>query len=382
MGSNPTFGSISPARNPASNAHSLDGRFSLTVNLTVTTARSACTRPRRGNTTDLTRRLAKAVGRASPERALSLDEAAAGTTSCFWNASALLDEARLLAQVDRYPRAVALTVLALEELGKIPDLHDTAATAQVSGSADGWLPFWKRFRSHKSKQHRIAAYGKVHLSDSSRQSFVNEGPYENFLPDDLGRLLDLLKQRSFYVDFYGGAFVPPRDIALDLREVTDELHALALERLDSFAQLHASVSRSRQFLEHGIKLVTTGASDYQPWPPDEWWLTKRSDVEEVRIDLHSLAAHRSSAGLPDHGTFKSVARQQLEHVTTDIAAAAVDAEFAVLEQRMVVIDRLPAVGSRAVMMSQLLLGYAMEQGLAVHPNPPTIGTVAFPPDQQ
>jgi hypothetical protein len=57
---------------------------------------------------------------ANPKRPLDLTEVADGLTSCFHNAVALLADAELLAAHQRPHRALALTILALEELGKVP----------------------------------------------------------------------------------------------------------------------------------------------------------------------------------------------------------------------------------------------------------------------
>lgn len=65
------------------------------------------------------------------------------------NASSLLADAEVLLNQGRYPRALALTVLAAEEFGKhmmcmssaVYDLNDPADVKK----------FWKRFRSHEAK---------------------------------------------------------------------------------------------------------------------------------------------------------------------------------------------------------------------------------------
>jgi hypothetical protein len=54
---------------------------------------------------------------------------------------------------------VALTVLALEELAKIPDPYDTASRAKISRSDLEWPAFWKRCLRNGSKREAIARYG-------------------------------------------------------------------------------------------------------------------------------------------------------------------------------------------------------------------------------
>src|SRR5437899_8021903 len=87
---------------------------------------------------------------------LSDDEIAHGAHACYLNTRSLLRDARLLC--DASPgRAISLTVLALEELGKIPILFDLRADAPVTR----WKQFWREeFSRHSFKQAEIARYGR------------------------------------------------------------------------------------------------------------------------------------------------------------------------------------------------------------------------------
>jgi hypothetical protein len=61
--------------------------------------------------------IARRISGHNPRRPLSHRETAQGLTACYVNALVLLDDARLLAANDRQPRALSLTILALEDLG-------------------------------------------------------------------------------------------------------------------------------------------------------------------------------------------------------------------------------------------------------------------------
>jgi hypothetical protein len=142
----------------------------------------------------LVRYLQRAYGAPNPKRALGRDEIVLGLTQIHLNARDLLEDARVLAAVRRFPRAGALAVLALEELAKIPVLFQAAIVQELSGRAF-WPEFWKDYTNHATKQKRIADYarGVRALTDG----FVNEGPYAHYLPDELGRILDIYEQRNF-----------------------------------------------------------------------------------------------------------------------------------------------------------------------------------------
>lgn len=67
----------------------------------------------------------------NPKRPLTLDETAEGLTACYLNGLYLLDDARLLGNHNRIPRALSLTILALEELAKISDLYEVFLCANL-----------------------------------------------------------------------------------------------------------------------------------------------------------------------------------------------------------------------------------------------------------
>jgi len=82
-------------------------------------------------------------------------------------------------------------------------------------------------------------------------------------PDDLGRILDIYKQRNFYVDFSGDGFVRPGNAETQPNGSVDQLLVFAEERSDSFARLHWTERRSRIHYEwacRNVELVRSGAS--------------------------------------------------------------------------------------------------------------------------
>jgi AbiV family abortive infection protein len=338
---------------------------------------------------DLVRTLVSHFGGKNPELPLSLEAAASGLTACYANAEALIDDATVLAQAERLPRAIAITVLALEELAKIPDLSDTAVFAAVRSDQSGWALFWKRWRNHQSKQGRIVNYGRATGLDADIDLFSNPGPYATLLPTDLGRSLDVLKLRSLYVDYWGERFVVPGSAAVDQREILDELYAVARERADSFAQFHASEARSRHFIEAQIEVAASTSQGREAnwvWPPQPIRDLAASDPDELRIDLHSQISHRSSSlGLPDYATSYVIVDQLLLDIAPNVVADAMNREVQVLAPRMEAVQYLRTAGVRAIQMFKLLFAQAQRHGIKLDSRffpPPPKSTAPAQPGQR
>ena len=189
---------------------------------------------------------------------LTLDGVAAGITTTYRNARHLLDDARLLAENDRTARATALTILALEELSKIPDFHDGARKA-AAGSASAeqeWKEFWGSYTRHGAKLKRILSYGELIREGYKSGDYFNPTPYKHQLPESMGACLNLLKQRCLYVDHFGGDFISldeadERNAAFfpGLAAIVDLLFAVAEERADSYRAWHLNVARTKELLD-------------------------------------------------------------------------------------------------------------------------------------
>lgn len=211
-------------------------------------------------TEDTEKILARLSGGQNPRRPLSIDETAEGLTACYLNGLALLEDACLLAVNNRKPRALSLTILALEELAKIPDLDELYLDTSSRKDGNAWADFWKRFSLHKPKQKRISAYGNILRESANIEEIVfeNPTPYINYLSENSYGHLDNVKQRSFYVDFIGNQFRRPA-ANNDISTVLDSLFSFAEERADSFGSWHISAQRSMDFLTARIKILSADA---------------------------------------------------------------------------------------------------------------------------
>ncbi|MBN1911859.1 MAG: AbiV family abortive infection protein [Pirellulales bacterium] len=126
---------------------------------------------------------------------LSAAEIAAGINSARRNAQRLAEDARLLLNNKRYPSACALAVLAIEEAGKASVLRGIALAQDDAALKDAW----RRYRRHTSKNQmwpivHFVLKGARKLHDFA-PLFHNDAEHP--------RLLDQLKQLSFYTDCLG-----------------------------------------------------------------------------------------------------------------------------------------------------------------------------------
>ena len=173
---------------------------------------------------------------------------ALGMHSCYMNAKALADEAKLLKENGHFARALSLTILALEELGKIPLICDMILYG--ADDTEGWRKTWKKFQSHRIKLGVWTFYGKRLLN-------VFGKGYESELPSGIEPLADKFKQLGFYVSFFKGKFLLPEDFSKDNYEWLEYFLTVLDERISSFEPLHGSLERSEKFIDRGVEFLAT-----------------------------------------------------------------------------------------------------------------------------
>jgi AbiV family abortive infection protein len=257
---------------------------------------------------------------------------AEGAHKCFRNADALLGDARTLAS-ERPARALSLTILALEELGKIPVLFDLS----TRDSVERWKNFWnKEFSRHSFKQAEIGGYGGW-LAASGK------GPYQLQITAPILGALDRLKQWGFYVDCHEGRFQSPCEFGAEHRIVLDYLFSATEERADSFAQFHATREQSEWFLAQCRK--GTGG-----WPP------RFESQEELRGVVLSLASRFSQANPPAYPSFYDACDQ----LGVPPGGSSMGKTLASLQTTLEARSKcpgLPRSATRAFTMYKLVLGY-------------------------
>ncbi len=312
-------------------------------------------------TEDTEKLLARLSVGQNPRRPLSIDETAEGLTACYLNGLSLLEDARLLAANHRTPRALALTILAMEELAKIPDLDELYIDPSSREDGKAWADFWRRFSLHKPKQKRISAYGNILREEASLDEAVleNPTPYFNYLSENSYGHLDNVKQRAFYVDFVGNRFRCPEGNK-DTSEALDSLFSFVEERADSFGSWHVSNQRSMDFLATRFKVFTADATELPEILENIHSLNDWSDSHlpnEADADLLRLACYCSSALVPDYATFLPACENFLSKKTAPERVALLGRGLATLKRRTEV-EALPKSGHRAFLMFKLLFSYS------------------------
>jgi AbiV family abortive infection protein len=120
---------------------------------------------------------------------------AEGMNAANKNAIRLLEDAEILFNLDRFPSALSLSILSIEESGKVSILRELA----LAKNGEQVKEAWKAYRSH-TKKNVMWIF----------PSFVEDGAQklEEFRPifdkgSDHPQLLDNLKQIGFYTDCLG-----------------------------------------------------------------------------------------------------------------------------------------------------------------------------------
>ena len=139
------------------------------------------------------------IGRLSPEKI------AQGMNYARLNAIRLAEDAETLLNLDRFPSACALSILSIEESGKISILRGIS----IAKSDDEITRLWKDYRSHTKKNIMwlfpdLVIKGGRRLDDFKPIIDPSaEHPY----------LIDQIKQLSFYTDCLGtGHWLIPSEI--------------------------------------------------------------------------------------------------------------------------------------------------------------------------
>jgi AbiV family abortive infection protein len=126
---------------------------------------------------------------------LSAKQIADGMNAAIANARRLLEDAKALVQMGRFPTAASLAALSIEESGKVSILRSLATSKSLEEAAAAW----KDYRSHTRKNVQwllpdMALKGAQKLEDFWPLFDANaEHPH----------LLDQVKQLGFYTDCLG-----------------------------------------------------------------------------------------------------------------------------------------------------------------------------------
>lgn len=132
---------------------------------------------------------------------LNTSQITEGIALCYENAENYLQEANVLYNIKHFSRAASLSILGLEEIGKIEVITSPLITKDKD--SEYWEKFWKKFRSHEQKQARAAYVLLRSAYEEKGEEGLNEitGLLIVKTPTRTGMYLNLFKQNGFYVGF-------------------------------------------------------------------------------------------------------------------------------------------------------------------------------------
>lgn len=131
-----------------------------------------------------------------------------GIKRCIENANDYYKEARLLHKHKRLPRAIALTILGIEEIGKA----ELIAQILIEEDQQEKSTLKKKFSRHPEKIERAAFASACNSYFDNQEigvaSLIKNSPFANLN-------LDKLKQACFYVDYDSEAgYSSPKDLPI------------------------------------------------------------------------------------------------------------------------------------------------------------------------
>lgn len=124
---------------------------------------------------------------------LTPEKAAEGINAIVSNAHSLIDDAELLYEHGRYERAAALSILAVEEAGKVSIIRSIL----MEDDQKELNKEWKRFRNHLDKNWGLAFFEAVQKGNNH----FNE--LKSLLSDEKSnKSFEYLKQLAFYTEYF------------------------------------------------------------------------------------------------------------------------------------------------------------------------------------
>lgn len=204
-------------------------------------------------------------------------QAAEGIRVCCENAKNLFEDAKLLFKNNRLERALALSILAIEEAGKVNILRGIL----TEDDPKELKKKWQNYRKHTEKNvmwdfPRLVATGARNLEDF-RSIFDNS--------TDNPQTLDNLKQLAFYTDaFTNCKWSHPKDV------IDEELTKSILAIAEIMVQKSAHMTTEKE-LEIWVKHMKP---------------TRNADMTSMKESLINCYKEAESLGLIEPGLSESM----------------------------------------------------------------------------
>ncbi len=172
---------------------------------------------------------------------LEINELNLGRKKAIENAEELLEEAEILFVNNKYHRALYLSYIASEEIGKYIYLCSMIIRV-IHEENVNWKKFWKKYRNHQDKSTILLLIEDVVLNLDNELS-------EEHNPFKQSEIQEIIKLSSLYSDYSNNVFCKPSD--MDVTVITKQLIKLLRGRVKHFKENYKNTS-SEEF----IKLFT------------------------------------------------------------------------------------------------------------------------------
>ena len=126
-----------------------------------------------------------------------MEQISEGIYFCIENATNIFADAYILIKLNRFPRALSLLLLAIQEAGKVKILENMSMLPTKNQKL--WKKEWKKFRKHDTKDslgHNIKIFSE--FNDSPGEYFWRKLLYKtnNFVPER-----EKVRQLGLYIDY-------------------------------------------------------------------------------------------------------------------------------------------------------------------------------------
>jgi len=126
-----------------------------------------------------------------------MEQISEGIYFCIENATNIFGDACILIKANRFPRALSLLLLAIQEVGKVNILKNMSMIPSKNQKL--WKKEWKNFRKHDTKDslgHNIKIFSE--FNDSPGEYFWQKLLYKtnNFVPER-----EKVRQLGLYIDY-------------------------------------------------------------------------------------------------------------------------------------------------------------------------------------
>lgn len=158
------------------------------------------------------------------ELTLGITELNQGRKKSIENAGELLEEAEILYSNNKHNRALYLSCIGNEEIGKYIFLSSMIIRVIYEKNID-WKKFWNKFRSHKEKSTILFVVEDVVFDLYGELE-------EEFIPEDESKIQEILKLSSLYSDYANNTFYKPSD--MERNEITYDAIKLLRARVQHF----------------------------------------------------------------------------------------------------------------------------------------------------